>query len=300
MTRFAYVLTAAWHGFSRNPFMSAASTLTVALMLVLLAFFFVTDRGLQSAVSLLEQKVELIVYLRDDAKVSDVLLLRSRIEKDPAVSRVDYVSKEDALKRFKELSAGRADLAPVEDIGVNPLPASLEIKLARAQESRRVADELRAEAGGPLIAKPDDIIDNPQVVEQLLTITRVLSIGGLAVLGMMLFVTLFVIVNTIRIAVHARRDEIEIMQLVGATDRIISAPFVLEGMLVGMVGASIALVVLVAASGPVTSSLIKFLDILPVSLGANFLAQLAAGVVGLALLMGAGGATISIRSHLAK
>jgi len=300
VTRLAYVLTAAWHGFSRNPFMSAASTFTVALMLVLLAFFFVTDRGLQSAVGLLEQKVELIVYLRDDAKVSEVLQLRARIAKDPAVSRVDYVSKDDALKRFKELSASRADIAPVEEIGVNPLPASLEVKLARAQESRRVAEELRAEAGGPLIARPDDIIDNPQVVEQLLTITRVLSIGGLAVLGMMLFVTLFVIVNTIRIAVHARRDEIEIMQLVGATDRLISAPFVLEGMLVGVAGAAIALVVMVAAAGPVTSSLIKFLDILPVSLGANFMVQLAAGVAALALFMGAGGASISIRSHLAK
>lgn len=300
MTRVAYVLMAAWHGFSRNPFMSAASTLTVALMLVLLAFFFVTDRGLQSAVTLLEQKVELVVYLRDDAKVSEVLELRARIEKDPAVSRVDYVSKEEALKRFKELSASRADIAPVEEIGVNPLPASLEIKLARAQDSRRVADELRAEAGGPLIAKAEDVIDNPQVVDQLLTITRVLSIGGLAVLAMMLFVTLFVIVNTIRIAVHARRDEIEIMQLVGATDRLISAPFVLEGMLVGVAGATIALVVLVAAAGPVASALIKFLDILPVSLGVNFMAQLAAGVVGMALLLGAGGASISIRSHLAK
>ena len=297
MTRVAYVLAAAWHGFSRNPFMSFASTFTVALMLVLLAFFVVTDRGLQSAVTLLEQKVELVVYMSDDAKVSQILDLRQRIEKDPAVARVDYVSKEDALKRLKELAASRTDIGPIEEIGSNPLPASLEVKLATAQESRRVASELRAEVGSGIVT---EVVDNPEVVEQLLTITRVLSIGGLAILGMMLFVTLFVIVNTIRIAVHARRDEIEIMQLVGATDRLISAPFVLEGMLVGIVGAAIALVVLLAASGPVTASLIKFLDILPVSLGPNFMAQLAAGVLGLALFLGAGGASISIRSHLAK
>ncbi|HEX9436451.1 MAG TPA: permease-like cell division protein FtsX [Candidatus Limnocylindria bacterium] len=300
MTRVLYVLTAAWHGISRNPFMTAASTLTVALMLLLFAFFVVTDRGLQSAVALLESKVELTVYLADDAKVSRVLELKSRIEKDPAVSRVDYVSKEDALERFKRLSAGRAEIGPIEDIGVNPLPASLEIKLAQAQDSRRIADELRDEVGNGVIAKTDDVIDNPQVVDQLLTITRVLSIGGLAILAMMLFVALFVIVNTIRIAVHARRDEIEIMQLVGATDGLVAAPFVLEGMLVGVFGAVISLLALLVASGPVTSTLIQFLDILPVTLGPNFFGQLAAGVLGFALLMGAGGATISIRTHLAK
>ena len=69
MTRIGYVLTAAWQGFSRNPFMSVASTLTVALMLLLFAFFVVTDRGLQSAVGLLESKVELVAYLSDDARI---------------------------------------------------------------------------------------------------------------------------------------------------------------------------------------------------------------------------------------
>ncbi len=297
MTRVVYVLTAAWQGFSRNPVMSVASTLTVALMLMLFAFFVVTDRGLQSAVALLESKVELVVYLSDDAKISQILDVKARIEKDPAVSRVDYVSKDEALRRLREISDRRADVGPIEELGTNPLQASLEVKLAHAQESRRVADELRAEIGNGVLT---EVVDNPQVVDKLLTITQVLSIGGLAILGMMLFVALFVIVNTIRIAVHARRDEIEIMQLVGATDRLIAAPFVLEGMLVGIFGAAIALVVLVTASGPVTSALVQFLDILPVSLGPNFVAQLAAGVIGFALLMGAGGASISVRTYLAR
>ena len=297
MTRIAYVFTAAWQGFSRNPVMSIASTLTIALMLMLLAFFVVTDRGLQSAVALLESKVELVVYLSDDAKISQVLDVKARIEKDPAVSRVEYVSKDDALKRLRDISSRRADVGPIEEIGTNPLPASLEIKLQSAQESRRVAGELRAEIGNGVIT---EVVDNPQIVDKLLTITRVLSFGGLAILLMMLFVALFVIVNTIRIAVHARRDEIEIMQLVGATDRLVAAPFVIEGMLVGIFGAALALLVLFTASGPVTAALVQFLDILPVSLGPNFVAELAAGVLGVALLMGAGGASISVRTHLAK
>ena len=297
MTRVAYVVTAAWQGFTRSTYMTVASTITVALMLLLFAFFVVTDRGLQSAVALLESKVELVAYLSDNAKLSQILDLKARIERDPAVSHVDYVSKDDAMKQLKDLAASRPDIGPIADTGTNPLPASLEIKLANAQDSARVAAELRAEIGSGVVT---DVADNPQIVDKLLTITRVLSIGGLAVLAMMLFVALFVIVNTIRIAVHARRDEIEIMQLVGATDRLVAAPFVIEGMLVGVFGAVVALLALLAAYGPVATALIQFLAILPVQLGPNFLAELAVGIVAFALLVGAGGATISVRTQLAK
>ena len=296
MRRIGYVVVAAWQGFWRNPVMSIAATLTVSLMLLLFAFFIVTDRGLQAAVAALESKVELVLYLDDGAKPSDILALKARIEKDPAVSRVDYVTKQQALDRLRDLAQRKEDFT-LADLGSNPLQNSLEIKLATAQDAGRIATSLKDELGRGVVT---DVIDNPTVVEKLLTITRVLSIGGVAVLAMMLFVALFVIVNTIRIAVHARRDEIEIMQLVGATDWFVSWPFILEGMLVGALGAAASLTVLFLASGAVTSSLLAFLDILPVSFGPTFLAELAATVVGIALVVGGGGATWAVRSHLAK
>jgi cell division transport system permease protein len=296
MRRVVYVLTAAAHGFLRNPAMSIASTLTVTLMLTLFAFFMTTDRGLQAAVSVLEGKVELALFIDDNAKVSEVLALKSRIEADPAVARVEYVTKEQALQRLQDIAARRPDFT-IADLSTNPLPASLEIKMADAREAKRLASDLRAEVGKGVVY---DVVDNPQVVDQLLTITRVLSVGGIAILGMMLFVALFVIVNTIRIAVHARRDEIEIMQLVGASDWFIRWPFILEGMIVGTLGAMVSLAVLFAAAGPVTSVMVDFLDVLPVSFGAEFAVQLIASVFGVALLVGAGGATLSVRAHLAK
>ncbi len=293
MRRAGYILASAGRGFWRNPVMSAASTLTVTLMLLLFSFFLVTDRGLQATVGILESKVELAVELDDSAKPSDILVLRARIQADPAVAQVDYVTKEEALARLKAI-ADRRDLAIV-DVGINPLPASLEVKLGNAHEAQRVGAWLRDEAGKGVIG---DVIDNPSVVEKLLTVTRVLSIGGVAVLVMMLFVALFVIVNTIRIAVHARRDEIEIMKLVGASDAFVRWPFILEGMLVGALGACVSLAVLLALSGPVTGALLDFLDILPLSLGPNFAAQLIGAVFGLALVVGAGGAYLSVRAHL--
>ncbi|HEV8229603.1 MAG TPA: permease-like cell division protein FtsX [Candidatus Limnocylindria bacterium] len=296
MRRVGYVVGAAAQGFWRNPVMSLASTFTVTLMLLLFSVFLTTDRGLQAAVGLLEAKVENTIFLDDDAKVSEILALKARLEADAAVSRVDYVTKEQALARMQEIASHRSGLV-VADLGTNPLPASLEIKLADARQARRVADELRAEVGNGIVT---DVIDNPQVVDQLLTITRVLSIGGVAILAMMLFVALFVIVNTIRIAVHARRDEIEIMQLVGASDAFVRWPFILEGMLVGALGAVIALSIVFAAAGPVTGAMLDFLVTLPISLGPEFALQLAASVLGVALLVGAGGATLSVRAHLAK
>ena len=296
MRRVAYILTSAAQGFSRNPAMSIASTLTVTLMLTLFAFFMTTDRGLQAAVAVLEGKVELALFIDDNAKVSDVLALKARIEADPSVARVDYVTKDQALQRLKDIAANRPDFA-LADISTNPLPASLEIKMADAHEAKTLADNLRAEVGKGVVY---DVVDNPQVVDELLTITRVLSVGGLAILGMMLFVALFVIVNTIRIAVHARRDEIEIMQLVGASDWFVRWPFILEGMLVGFLGAVVSLALVFAAAGPVTSTLTAFLDVLPLNFGAEFALQLAASVFGVALLVGAGGATLSVRAHLAK
>jgi cell division transport system permease protein len=296
MTRASYVVTAAWQGFWRNPVMSLASTFTVGLMLLLFAFMLATDRGLQAAVGVLESKVELALFLEDDARVSDILALRARIAADPAVSRVDYLTKDDAMKRLTDIAATRKDIQIV-DVSANPLQDSLEIKLAHAQDAPRVAASLREEVGKGVVS---EVVDNPSVVDKLLTITRVLSIGGIAVLAMMLIVALFVIVNTIRIAVHARRDEIEIMKLVGATDWFVRWPFVLEGMLVGALGAVTALFVVVVASGPVTSSLVGFLEVVPLSFGSAFLWQMAVSVFALALAVGGGGAMLSVRSHLAK
>ncbi len=296
MKRVAYVLGAAWQGFWRNPVMSLASTFTVGLMLLLFAFFLATDRGLQAAVGVLESKVELALFLEDDAKVSDVLALRARIEADPAVSRVDYITKEQAMARLVEIASRQPDIQIV-DISSNPLPASLEIKLLNAQDAPRIGATLREEVDGGVVY---EVVDNPSVVDKLLTITRVLSFGGVAVLAMMLVVALFVIVNTIRIAVHARRDEIEIMKLVGATDWFVRWPFILEGMLVGALGATAALTVVVLAAGPVTNALVGFLEIVPLSFGSAFLWQLVGSVFALALAVGGGGAMLSVRAHLAK
>ncbi len=286
----AYVVTQAWRGFWRHPAMSIASTLTVAGMLLLSSFFVILQRGLDVSLTYLESRVEFYVELQDSARPSEILALKTRLESDPAVARVDYVSKDEALARLKQTPN-----VSIEDLAANPLPASLEVKMRDAQETPRVALNVRDEIGKGLVA---DVVQNQSVVEKLLTITRVLSVGGLAVLGLILFVTLFVIVNTIRIAVHSRRAEIEIMKLVGATDWFVRWPFIVEGMLVGVFGAVLAFAALTAAMPSVVGAMTEFIRIVPLDLGPTFAAALAAGTLGFALAVGAAGAFISVRTHL--
>ena len=289
-----YIAAQAWEGFWRNPMMSIASTATIAGMLLLSSFFVIAQRGLDVSLNFLQSKVELYLELDDAAKPSDILALKVQIEADPAVDRVVYVSKDEALSRLKEI-ADKTQAVSLADITTNPLPASLEVKMRDAQQTPRLANVVRDEVGKGVVT---GVVDNPSVVDKVLTITRVLSVGGIAVLALMLFVTLFVIVNTIRIAVHARRDEIGIMQLVGATDTFVRWPFIIEGVLVGVFGGAIALAILGAAAPPLVAAMSGFLTIVPIEFGAYFAAQLAGGVLGFALLVGAVGALISVRTYL--
>ena len=238
MRRIGYVLSAAGQGFWRNPVMSLASTFTVTLMLLLVLVLphhrpWPAGRRRRARIEGRDRDLP----RRQREGVGDPRAEGAH-RGGPRRYRASNTSRR--TRRFSGCAisptAARTSSSPTST--PNLLPASLEIKLGDARQAKRVGDDLRAEIGGGVVA---DVIDNPQVVDQLLTITRVLSIGGIVILAMMLFVALFVIVNTIRIAVHARRDEIEIMQLVGASDWFVRWPFILEGMLVGALGAVVAL-----------------------------------------------------------
>jgi cell division transport system permease protein len=208
---------------------------------------------------------------------------------------VRYVDRDAALKRLR---ADLGELAGALDgLTHNPLPPSLEVtpRQPLAGPALRVlAGELAQSRGVRDVEFGREWLDKLEALGRGL---RVFAAGALvAVLG----AALLVVANTIRLAVYARRDEIEIMKLVGASDWFVRWPFILEGMLVGALGAVVSLAVLFAAAGPVTSVMMSFLDVLPVSFGRDFARELVLSVFGVALLVGAGGATLSVRTHLAK
>ena len=145
----------------------------------------------------------------------------------------------------------------------------------------------------------DDVVQVQQLVQQLTTVTGVLRTGGFVLLVLVGFVVLFIIVNTIRLAVVARREEIEVMRLVGASDAFIRWPFIFEGAFVGLLGAGATLAILGLAAGPVTDFMYGFFRVLPLELG-SLQRDLIVLVLGTGLGVGVLGSWLSVRSYLAK
>jgi cell division transport system permease protein len=293
ITFIAFSLRRAWQGFWRNAVMSLAATATMIFMLILLSGFFVLLTGLNAGLQFVEQKVEIVADIRGDAADLAILDLKARTEALPEVASVEYVTATEALQRFRERlqQQGREDLTTSLD--QNPLPASVLVKLKDPQVFGNVVEFLRGEK---VVSRVQEI---QNLVERVLTVTNLLRTGGLVVLGLVGVVVLFIIVNTIRLAVVARAEEIEIMRLVGASDAFIRWPFIFEGALVGLIGALVTLVLLALGAGPLGRVMTGFFEVLPLQLG-SLGRDLSLLVLGTGVGLGVLGSWVSVRSYLLK
>jgi cell division transport system permease protein len=283
----------AWQGFWRNAVMSLAATATMVLMLVLLAGFWVVLTGLNAGLQYVEQKVEVVADLAPQATALQVQALRNEIAARPEVALVEYVTADEALDRFRARLAEqkREDLTSYLDH--NPLPASLEIKLNDPRVYGDVTDRLRA---APIVTSVKEI---QKLVDQVLTVTNILRTAGIVILALVGLTVLFIIINTIRLAVVARAEEIEIMRLVGASDAFIRWPFVFEGAMVGLLGAAVTLGLLYAAGQPLGQFMFDFFRVLPLQFGA-LARDLVLIVVGAGVGLGVVGSWVSVRSYLIR
>ncbi|MEO8208080.1 MAG: permease-like cell division protein FtsX [Chloroflexota bacterium] len=294
MIRFlAFSLSRAWQGFWRNAAMSFAATATMTLMLLLLSGFFIVQSGLLAGLQFVEQKVEVVADLRGTAELADVERLRVRIEALPEVREAAYVSPEAALKRFRDARAAQGEQDLTGYLDANPLHASLEVKLRSPDDFSVVTDALRAD---PLVERVKNITD---LVSRVLTVTEFLRTAGVVILAVIAAIVLFIVINTIRLAVVARAEEIEVMRLVGASDAFIRWPFVFEGALIGLLGAAITLAIIAAAADPLGAFMFEFFRVLPLQVGA-IARQVAVLVIGSGVGLGVIGAFVSIRTYLIR
>jgi cell division transport system permease protein len=288
-----FSLKRAWQGFWRNAVMSLAATATMVLMLLLLAGFWIIQAGLLAGLEFTEQKVEVVAYLQPNATDSQVGELRVALEAMPEVDEVVYVTRDEALERFRDSmeAQGREDLTQYLD--TNPLFASLEVKLTDPTGIRAVGESLRE---APAVR---NVINIEDLVDRVLTVTEILRTAGTVILIVVGVICLFIIVNTIRLAVFARAEEIEIMRLVGASDAFIRWPFVFEGALVGLLGALITLGVLAAAADPLSGFMLDFFRILPIQVG-SLSRDLITLVLGAGVGLGIVGSWVSVRTYLIR
>jgi cell division transport system permease protein len=288
-----FSLRRAWQGFWRNALMSLAATATMVLMLVLLAGFWIIQTGLLSALDFTESKVEVVANIKVDASPADIDELKTRLEAMPEVSSVTFVSRDQALARFQKSmkDQGREDLTKYLD--TNPLTASYEVKLTDPGKATVVADALRED---PAVR---NVLDTKETAQNVKTVTDILRTAGSVILLVIGVIVLFIIVNTIRLAVVARAEEIEIMRLVGASDAFIRWPFVFEGAMVGLFGAAITLVGLYLLADPIGGFMVDFFRVLPLSFG-TLARDLVVLVSTAGLGLGVLGSWLSVRTYLIR
>jgi cell division transport system permease protein len=286
----AFAVVRAWQGFWRNAMMSLAATATVILMLILLSGLFIVISGLNSGLAFIESKVAVTAQLVDELPGSQRDSLVAYVEGLPGVKGVTYVSPEDAMHRLEQTYLDRGLKL---DLGGAPIQlyASLEIALDDPNFSQLVADTL----GGR--SEVERITTKQADYETLLNIIGTIRMVGVIALVLVGAVVLFMIVNTIRIAVYSRANEIEIMRLVGASDSFIRWPFILEGILCGLIGGLVTIVLVAIVWDPIQPVMVTVFQ-MPTAVSAQFLASLSAILLGVGLGVGAIGSWISVRSNL--
>jgi cell division transport system permease protein len=283
----------AWQGFWRNAAMSLAATATMTLMLLLLASFWIIQAGFLASLSYVEDKVGVVADLNDGISPATLDDLQTRLLAMPEVRSLEYVSKDEALRRYRaeREAQGQQDLTLY--LPDNPLPASLEVKLRKPDDYRTVATFLGAESAVKSVQNIED------TTNRLVTLTNFLRTFGVLLLAVIGSIVLFIVINTIRLAVLGRAEEIEVMRLVGASDAFIRWPFVFEGALVGLLGALVSMGVLFGASEPLSRFMVGFFSILPINVG-SISRDVTLLVVGSGMGLGVVGAWVSVRTYLIR
>jgi cell division transport system permease protein len=227
-----YFIGEAFSSFRRNWVMSLVAVTIVYVSLLMVGASFLTGALLEKVIVSFEQKVSIQIFLKDGAASGDVEALQTSLLKNDKVDEVTYVSKAQALERFKQRTKNAPQL--VEQLRGNPLPASLEIKLVDPKEVKVVVASIKKE---PTLAK---VLKNPndpekdlkygqEVIDNLFAATNVIRMFIIVFVCVLLLVSLVLIGNTIRLAIFSRRKEIGIMRLVGASNWFIRTPFLMEG-----------------------------------------------------------------------
>jgi cell division transport system permease protein len=231
-----YALREALAAFRRSPLLSSLSIVLIAFSLFVVGLFGLTAWNIGQAIRKVEEKVEVVVYLRDEITPSQLELAIQEVGGLPEVAEVRHVTKVEALATaMAEMEEFREVFSDLDD---NPLPASLEIRLEPESRSpEAVGRVVRRAQAYPFV---EDVRYGREWLDKIFMLRRIAGAGAMVIGTAFALVAAIIIATAIRIAVFARRDEIAIMRLVGATDGFVQRPFLLEGIITGLLGGALA------------------------------------------------------------
>ncbi len=236
MRAFSYTIKQAFSQIGRNKNMSTASVFAITAMMLILGLFFT----IMVNVNLMTQNVEnqfdtIQLYLEDDVTAEQAAEMVQEISTIDGVAEANYLTKEDAMTIMKERWGEKASL--LDGLSENPFPASIEITASD------IADEQKIVASVENMDGVDEVKFYKDVIDKVLTITGYIQTGALILIAILVVVSIIVVANTIKLTVHAREEEIHIMKYVGATNWFVRGPFLVEGIIIGVIASAIAVAI---------------------------------------------------------
>lgn len=284
-----YAIAEAFAAIKRNFLMSVASIMTSAITLSILGCVVLMALGLSNGTYNILDQFEIRVFVDKGTSNRSVEKIASSIEKIPHVKSVTLISAQSA---WKEMKANLKDKIPLDGIVSNPLPDSFRVKLDDQTQTIKVASEIQA------LSHIDEVVQSQEYAKAILHISYIIKIIGIIAVVMLFLVSSFIISNTIRLTVYARRREIRIMQLVGATNWFIRFPLLIEGTTLGIIGGGIACLLVYAGSYYTSEWVMKIMPILG-QLSSNADPKIFYScLVGFGWVIGAAGTMVSIQRFL--
>ena len=286
-----YFIKETYKSIRRNGFMSFASISTVAVSLLVLGMFLLIFLNTNHLAQYLESQVQVSVYMQDSATAEDLKNVETKLKQMPGVVKVTPINKQQALARFQERLGDQKQL--LDSLGKeNPFPNSFEVQVDAPERIKTITPSIDQ------LPKVETAKFGQEVVEHLFSLTRILRIGGIILVIFLAMATLFIISNTIRLTVFARRKEVIIMKYVGATDWFIRWPFLLEGMTLGFFGAVIASLCLNSIYAGILERIHATLAFLPLLSTSPLLIYVTLFLLAAGTGIGALGSYISLRKFL--
>lgn len=300
MSSIGYFFKESLQGFTRNLSTTLGSIITIFLSLLIIGVFLVGGAMIERLMSSVESEVSITAYVADDASQDDIDSVMDYVRGLDGVANVSFTTKDQALENFEASTTTPGIIEQLD--GSNPLPASIDVELSDPQMVEGVANQLEANSTFQKIAdeeNPHDSIKYGQTtVERLFTVTNYVRYIGVALIALLIFIALIFINNTIRLAILARRKEIAIMRLVGASNGFIRGPFLMEGALHAIIGSLLAvgcLQLLRIFAIPQLESAIKFLNF---DVGSTTYLFICIALVVIGLVVGLVGSAFAMRRYL--
>ncbi|MEN9594698.1 MAG: hypothetical protein RLY23_1181 [Actinomycetota bacterium] len=252
ITRLSYFARETLVSLKRNLLMTIAGVITVTVSLCVLGGAWMLNTLVNHGTERWKNGVELEVFMNVDATDAQIAAVQRQLVNDPEVRDFRYLTKDDALTEFRRLFKDQPDL--VNSVDAAALPSSFRVAPIKAELTKTVADRFQSQPG------VDEVKTAEKQVRQLLSATAWIRTAFIVIFALLLFASLFLIVNTIRLATFARRREIEVMKLVGASNWFVRIPFMLEGLVQGVVGALVAFMAMIGLQNVLTNAISRNSD----------------------------------------